>query len=195
MVVCESVPTTVSGNATHSPFTSSENTTGARYSMSTWCTMPVDGGTTRRRFSDDCPQRRNSKRSALRWNSSAEFFAAASGVPKKSTCTEWSITRSAGRSGLIRLGSPPSSAIASRITARSTTAGTPVRSCSTTRAGRKAISASFLPEGDQRASAAMSSRVTVTPSSWRSRFSSRTRIERGSRASLPSPASSTAARR
>ena len=69
-----------------------------------------------------------------------EFRAAASGVPKKSTCTEWSITRSAGRSGLIRLGSPPSSAIASRITARSTTAGTPVRSWSTTRAGRKAIS-------------------------------------------------------
>ena len=47
--------------------------------MLTWCTMPVDGGTTRRRFSDDWPQRRNSKRSALRSNSSSEFFAAASG--------------------------------------------------------------------------------------------------------------------
>ena len=35
------------------------------------------------------------------------------------------MTRSAGTSGLTRAGSPPSSAIASRITARSTTAGTP----------------------------------------------------------------------
>ena len=49
----------------------------------------------------------------------------AAGVPYWSTWTEWSMTRSAGTSGLTRAGSPPRSAIASRMTARSTTAGTP----------------------------------------------------------------------
>ena len=60
-----------------------------------------------------------------------------SAVPNASTCTEWSMTSSAGTSGLIFSGSPPSSAIASRIAARSTIAGTPVKSCITTRAGRE----------------------------------------------------------
>src|ERR1017187_9489415 len=50
--------------------------------------------------------------------------------------TEWSITRSAGASGLILSGLPPISARASRIVARSTTAGTPVKSCRRTPAGR-----------------------------------------------------------
>ena len=50
------------------------------------------------------------------------------------------MTSSAGTSGLIFAGSPPRSAIASRMAARSTTAGTPVKSCMTTRAGVKAIS-------------------------------------------------------
>lgn len=44
-----------------------------------------------------------------------------------STCTEWSMTRSTGQSGLIRLGSPPSLLTASRIAAKSTTAGTPLK--------------------------------------------------------------------
>ena len=57
-----------------------------------------------------------------------------------STCTEWSITSSTGISGLILDGSPPRSAIALRIAARSTTAGTPVRSCSSTRDGANEIS-------------------------------------------------------
>src|SRR5665647_3029142 len=39
------------------------------------------------------------------------------------------MTSSAGASGLIRAGSPPRSAIASRMVARSTTQGTPVKSC------------------------------------------------------------------
>ena len=47
----------------------------------------------------------------------------ASRVANSSTCTEWSITSSAGISGLIRSGSPPWSRIASRIAARSTTHG------------------------------------------------------------------------
>ena len=49
--------------------------------------------------------------------------------------TEWSITNSAGESGFTRAGSPPKSAIASRIVARSTMQGTPVKSCIITRAG------------------------------------------------------------
>ncbi len=63
-------------------------------------------------------------------------------MPNTSTWTEWSITSSAGTSGLILFASPPRSAIASRMAARSTTAGTPVKSCITTRAGVKAISIS-----------------------------------------------------
>ena len=50
------------------------------------------------------------------------------------------MTSSAGTSGLMRAGSPPIAAIASRIAARSTTAGTPVKSCISTRAGLNAIS-------------------------------------------------------
>ena len=45
------------------------------------------------------------------------------------------MTNSAGAKGLTRDGSPPSSAIASLIVARSTTQGTPVKSCIITRAG------------------------------------------------------------
>ncbi len=83
------------------------------------------------------------------------------------------MTSSAGASGLIRLGSPPSLLIASRIAARSTTQGTPVKSCSTTRAGMKAISVSDGLRWSQVATASISFAVTVLPSSWRRRFSSR----------------------
>src|ERR1700733_14547413 len=47
----------------------------------------------------------------------------ASADPNSSTCTEWSMTNSAGCSGLINLASPPSRFMASRMAARSTTAG------------------------------------------------------------------------
>ena len=50
------------------------------------------------------------------------------------------MTSSTGCSGLTRSGLPPSAMIASRIAARSTTQGTPVKSCSRTRAGMKEIS-------------------------------------------------------
>src|ERR1700676_4629554 len=50
------------------------------------------------------------------------------------------MTRSTGTSGLIFSASPPSACIALRIAARSTTAGTPVKSCISTRPGRNAIS-------------------------------------------------------
>ena len=71
--------------------------------------------------------------------------------------------------------------MASRMAARSTTAGTPVKSCISTRAGRKAISRPSAPfVVSQDTTARMSSLVTERPSSKRSRFSSNTFMEKGS---------------
>ena len=53
----------------------------------------------------------------------------ASALPAKSTCTEWSTTRSTGTSGSMILGFLPSRATAERMAARSTSSGTPVKSC------------------------------------------------------------------
>ena len=52
------------------------------------------------------------------------------------------MTRSTGHTGSTREGSPPRDATASRIAARSAIAGTPVKSCMSTREGRKEISRS-----------------------------------------------------
>ena len=57
--------------------------------------------------------------------------------------------------------------------ARSTTAGTPVKSCRITRPGVNEISVLGSALGSQCASARISSRVTSRPSSWRNRFSRR----------------------
>ncbi len=186
IVVWLSVPTQVSGYA----LPSLVMTTRARCSMLTWCTMPVPGGTTRKPANAFWPQRRNWNRSALRWNSSSTLRWKASGVPKMSATTEWSMTSSAGMSGLIFVGSPPRACIASRIAARSTTAGTPVRSCRITRAGVNWISVSGSAFASQLDRALMWSLVMLTPSSLRSRFSSSTFRLYG-RVSLPG----TAARR
>ncbi len=80
-------------------------------------------------------------------------------MPNASTCTEWSITSSAGTSGLIFAASPPIRAIASRIAARSTTAGTPVKSCISTRAGVNAISLLGCAFASQLASASTSAAI------------------------------------
>ena len=103
-------------------------------------------------------------------------------MPNRSTWTEWSITSSTGDSGLIFEGSPPRVRIASRIAARSTTAGTPVKSWSRTREGVNAISVEGSAAASHPASASMSAAVTATPSSWRSRFSRRIFSEKGRRA-------------
>jgi hypothetical protein len=131
----------------------------------------------------------------LRSYSLATFSPKLLGVPKKSTITEWSMTRSTGLSGLIFSGSPPSLARASRMAARSTTAGTPVKSCISTRAGRKAISCCVAPLFSIQAPIALrSSSVTEPPSSLRSRFSSSTFIDTGKREIPVNPASSAAGR-
>ncbi len=70
-------------------------------------------------------------------------------------------------------GSPPRSAIASRITARSTTAGTPVKSWRSTRDGMNGISASAATPGRHDARVCTSSAVTTPRPALRSRFSSR----------------------
>jgi len=71
------------------------------------------------------------------------------------------------------------------MAAKSTTTGTPVKSWSNTRAGMKLISSgSGLPF--QRATDSMSAAVTLCPSSCRSKFSSRIRIEIGSLETSPS---------
>ena len=87
------------------------------------------------------------------------------------------MTRSTGTSGLIFSASPPSFCIALRIAARSTTAGTPVKSCISTRAGRNAISCSSDFLRSHLDTATMSAFLTERPSSLRRRFSSRTFIE------------------
>jgi hypothetical protein len=63
------------------------------------------------------------------------------------------------------------------IAAGSTTAGTPVKSCKSTRAGANAISRSGSAFGFQRATASTSSDRTTRPSTRRSRFSRRIFIE------------------
>src|SRR3989442_1057244 len=89
----------------------------------------------------------------------------------------------------MRAGSPPMRRIASRIAARSTPAGTPVKSWSSTRAGMKGISRSEGGVGSHASNASMCSRVTRRPSSPRSRFSSRILSEKGSRAARAPSAS------
>ncbi len=98
------------------------------------------------------------------------------------------MTRSAGTSGLTRPGSPPRSAIASRITARSTIAGTPVKSWRMTLAGMNGISASAAMPGRQAASASTSSGRTTSPPACRRTFSSRILSVTGARPrSIPRP--------
>ena len=142
--------------------------------MLTWWTMPVSGGTTANSLNAVWPQRRNWYRSSLRWYSISMFFSNARGLPKSSMMTEWSMTISAGARGLIFAGSPPRSPTASRIVARSTTQGTPVKSCMITRAGVNWISVSGSAFSSQLPRAAICSFVTFAPSSVRSRFSRRT---------------------
>src|SRR3974390_1610952 len=66
--------------------------------------MPVPGVTTLNWLNACWPQRRKPKRSRLRANSISTFLANASGRPNTSATTEWSMTSSAGMSGLILVG-------------------------------------------------------------------------------------------
>jgi len=80
---------------------------------------------------------------------------------------------------------PPNRASASRIAARSTTAGTPVKSWSSTRLVRKAISCSFAAFTSHDAIVSTSDAFTKALSSLRRRFSSRILRLNGSLSALP----------
>ena len=113
----------------------------ARNSRFTWWTMPTDGGTTRKL------SRRllapSEKLVPLAIPLELQLHVARQRLRPRRSDRPAPSDRSPGRpgtSGLIFAGLPPSRAIALRIAARSTTQGTPVKSCSTTRAGLKGIS-------------------------------------------------------
>lgn len=90
--------------------------------------------------------------------------------------------------------SAPACAIASRIAATSASMGTPEESGSTTRVGFSEMPRSECGCSTHAASARMSSAVTVSPSSKRSRFSSSTRRDTGRRR-MPLPSFCSAAAR
>ncbi len=79
-----------------------------------------------------------------------------------------------------------------RIAARSHSSGTPVKSCSTTRATTNGISSVREAFGPQAASWRTCSSVTFLPSQLRSTASSTMRIDTGRREILPMPAFSSA---
>ena len=97
---------------------------------------------------------------------------------------EWSTTRSTGTSGSMRPTSLPRRCAALRIAARSASSGTPVKSCSTTRATVKGISVVRSALGCQLATCATCSSVILRPSQLRRTDSSTIRIETGSRLTL-----------
>ena len=91
------------------------------------------------------------------------------------------MTRSTGTSGLMRSGSPPRRFMAWRMAARSTTAGTPVKSCRMTRAGRKGISMSCFEVVSQLRMFSTSACLMAKLSQLRIADSRSTRIEYGKR--------------
>jgi hypothetical protein len=107
----------------------------------------------------------------------SRLFSSADGVAYSSTITEWSTVRSTGIAGPTDAGSPPSSATASRIPAKSASAGRHVVSCSMIRFGWIGISQSG-PSPAARLNAAGS-----TSGALRATFSSRIRAAYGIAAS------------
>jgi hypothetical protein len=93
-----------------------------------------------------------------------------------------------GTSGSMIFGSLPSFATVERMAARSTSSGTPVKSCSRMRATTKGISAVRSSLGFQPASARTSASVIFLPSQLRSTDSSTMRRLTGSREIGPMPA-------
>ncbi len=85
--------------------------------------------------------------------------------------------------------------MAERSAARSTTEGTPVKSCKITRAALYGISESGLPAGFQLAMVSTASLVISKPSAWRSAASSITFIENGNLLTGATPAFSSASSR
>ena len=92
------------------------------------------------------------------------------------------------------LGFLPSLATAERIAAKSTSSGTPVKSCKTIRATTKGISAVRDSLAFQLANSRTLASCTFSPSQLRSTLSSTSRTEMGSLEMGPTPAFSRAGR-
>jgi hypothetical protein len=97
------------------------------------------------------------------------------------------MTRSTGTSGLIFWGSPPARFMAVRMAARSTTAGTPVKSCNTTRATLNGTSTGLGFSAFHAARPWTSSSATSKLSVLRRQLSKSTLMENGSLSTCPMP--------
>ena len=149
IVVCESVPTSVSGIIQERGVSSAFRTRG----QAARAPKHALGEVFQIDLMHDADAGRNDLERVERLHAPFEKLVAlavalefhfqifnASAEPAKSTCTEWSTTRSTGTSGSMILGFLPSRATAERIAAKSTSSGTPVKSCNTMRATMKGIS-------------------------------------------------------
>jgi len=96
------------------------------------------------------------------------------------------MTRSTGTRGLIFSGLPPRRSIASRIAARSTTAGTPVKSCNSTLAGLNGISSDLVEFFSQSRMRSTSDFLTLNSSQFLTADSSKTLIDYGKVCNLES---------
>ena len=98
------------------------------------------------------------------------FSTSAPAWAKRSTPTEWSVEVATGQIGLSDAGSPPCSAITSRMAAISTSAGPQVVSCIRMRRGRNGISTSApAPANGARERPGRPRRRQARSSAWRSR--------------------------
>lgn len=106
--------------------------------------IPLPGGTIENYSKAFAPHFKNANLSLFLSNSIFSFSSKASLVLATSTIIEWSTTSSTGHKGLIFFGSLPSFLNASLIAAKSTTAGTPVKSYNKTLDGLKGISTYYF---------------------------------------------------
>ena len=143
--------------------------------------MPTPGGTIRTLSKLWALHLRKAKRSALRSASIRAFSAAAAAQETTSAATEWSTTRVQGMRGLTSSGSPPAAWAASRMAAKSTKTGTPVKSWKRTRAGMNSISGPAAPARPASTIEAAIARARSSSATQRRTFSTRTWSDTGRR--------------
>ena len=149
----------------------------ARYSRFTWCTMPMPGGTTLERVERlHAPLH---ELVALVVALELELHVQVERVRRRRSGRPAPSGRRRGRpapAARSSSGPCPCAAATLRIAARSASSGTPVKSCSTTRATTNGISSVRAAFGFQLASCATCSSVTFLPSQLRSTDSSTMRM-------------------
>ena len=187
VVVWESVPTRESKQATSPSASASVVTTLQKRSMLSWWQMPPPGGTISTFWKDLLAHLRKEKRSRLRRASVSWFDSTAPSTPATSAITEWSTTSVQGMCGLTFDGSPPRSTMASRMAAKSTKTGTPVKSWKRTRAGMNSISAPCSPARPASTTADASFTASSSVEARRTTFSRRATRARGRRSAPGMP--------